>query len=454
MSNDPRVVVIGAGVTGLTAAYRLAQRGFKVTVVEAAKTVGGLAGSIEIDGRWVEKYYHFICRGDHDLVDFIGELGLADKLHWKEAGTSCYVEGREYAFNTPLDLLRFSAIPFLDRIRFGLHVLAARYRHNWQNLDGLTAKKWLIAGFGLRAYTAIWDPLLRIKFGAFHEEVSAAWIWHRIRRVAESREGTFAKNSYGFLEQGCATLLDGILTRLQGPSEFFRLEPGTRVSEIATENGKVMGVVAGPGRRFIPADAVISTAAIPALLKLIPHLGTFSADLGGIRYLNVACLLCQLDRPFSKNFWLNVNDRRLSINGIIELTNLNPRPDLPGAHLLYIPYYLHDSDPRWGFSDEQIYGECMHALQTIRPDFTASWIKNWWVSRDLHAQAVCRAGFLDSMPGYETPVKGLYMTDSAQYYPEDRTLSASVRLGREVAALVAEDRKTSTDGRESQAGFH
>jgi len=59
------------------------------------------------------------------------------------------------------------------------------------------------------------------------------------------------------------------------------------------------------------------------------------------------------------------------------------------------------------------------------------------VFRDTHAQAVGHVGFGDSLPSHETPVKGLYLTDSSQYYPEDRTMSASVRLGRTVASLVA-----------------
>jgi len=50
---------------------------------------------------------------------------------------------------------------------------------------------------------------------------------------------------------------------------------------------------------------------------------------------------------------------------------------------------------------------------------------------------VCTVGFRGQVPAHETPLAGLFITDSTQNYPEDRTLSGAVRLGRRVAALIA-----------------
>jgi protoporphyrinogen oxidase len=430
-----KVIIIGAGITGFTAAYQLVRKGFQVTVVEASAHSGGLAGVFQVNGRPVDKYYHFICRGDQDLIDFTRELGLLDKLAWREAGTAYFVNGRIYDFNTPLELLLFRPIPLISRLRFGLHVFACQHMTSWKSLDQIPAKKWLINAIGLKAYNAIWDPLLRIKFGASHEQISAAWIWHRIHRVARSRQSILGSNSYGFFEEGCFTLLDGILAWLEA-SGSFELQLGAPVSRIVVEDSSVQGVVAGPENQFLPADVVISTAAVPAFLELVPTLGHYSQQLASLRYLGVICFVCALDKPFTGNFWLNVNDPALPLNGIIETTNLNSRPDLRGTHLLYIPFYLDHSDPRWSFSDDEIRNDCFSALQTIHPGFDLSWVQNSWVFRDTYAQAVGHVGFADALPSHVTPVTGLYLTDSSQYYPEDRTLSASVRLARTVADLV------------------
>ena len=96
-----------------------------------------------------------------------------------------------FKFNTPFDLFKFSPIPFSQRLRFGLNVLISQHRKHWYEMDKVSAKEWLIDQVGPEAYAAIWDPLLRIKFGPFQEEISAAWIWHRIHRVSRSRYGLF-----------------------------------------------------------------------------------------------------------------------------------------------------------------------------------------------------------------------------------------------------------------------
>ena len=93
-------------------------------------------------------------------------------------------------------------------------------------------------------------------------------------------------------------------------------------------------------------------------------------------------------------------------------------------------------------SDSQLLDESLAILKLIRPDFTDNWIRNRYVFRDLNAQAVCRVGFSKIIPDMRTPVNGLFITDSAQYYPEDRTMSASVRLGMRVAALAGKGAET------------
>lgn len=437
MLRSKQVIVIGAGITGLTAAFRLMQQGFAVTVIEASEHLGGLAGSLAIGQSMVERYYHFICRGDDDLLSLAEELGLSGHVHWREAKTSFFVKGRTYPFVTPMDLLRFDPIPSTQRIRLGLHAVVSQHRRNWHGLDRIPATDWLIRNVGREAYLAVWDPLLRIKFGRFQEQISAAWIWHRIHRVARSRDGLLKGNTYGYFERGCSMLVDALMDRLTGfPS--FRIMRGRIVTSIEVQGSKVVGVKIGSQGQFLPADAVVSTAAIPRFLDIAPAMGEYTARLSDIDYLNVVCMLFELDRPFTDSFWLNINDPAISFNGIVEITNLSPRPDLGGSSLAYIPFYLHEEDPRWTYTDLQLYDEYTTAMQRIRKDFDSSWIRNWWVCRDFHAQAVCRVGFRDAMPDHETPIEGLFITDSSQYYPEDRTVSASIRLGRTVSNVVAQ----------------
>ena len=79
-SLDNRVVVIGAGFTGLAAAYELARKGIRVTVLEKDSSAGGLAGSFEVCGTKLEKFYHHWFNNDEDIIELATDLGLQDEI--------------------------------------------------------------------------------------------------------------------------------------------------------------------------------------------------------------------------------------------------------------------------------------------------------------------------------------------------------------------------------------
>ena len=78
-------------------------------------------------------------------------------------------------------------------------------------------------------------------------------------------------------------------------------------------------------------------------------------------------------------------------------------------------------------------------LKLVNPEFSESWIEEFFVARAAYGQAVCHTDFADLRPEHRTPIRGLYVTDSTQFYPEDRTLSAAIEQGRKAAALCLED---------------
>ncbi|PKO15243.1 MAG: hypothetical protein CVU39_11600 [Chloroflexi bacterium HGW-Chloroflexi-10] len=431
-----RVVIIGGGLAGLSAAYHLLESGYTITLLEAGTEFGGLAGSIRIEDQAVERFYHFICRSDDELTTLAEKLGLNQQLNWEHTRTAFYHEGRSYPFGTPFDLLRFRPVPWLQRLRFGLHVVFSRYRSHWQNLDQVAARPWLIRNIGAQAYQVIWHPLLKIKFGERYDKISAAWIWHRIWRVARSRRSLLEPEMFGYFEGGSETLVNRLVEVLiQGGAD---LRKNCRVEKILLEEGRVKAVQVNA--ETIPCQAVISSAALPVLTNLLPAQDSdYFRKLKSIEYIGVVCLLLSLKQPFSRNFWTNTNDARIAFNGFIEQTNLNRHLQHAGLNLVYIPYYLDTKEARYRYADEDLLAEYISALQLINPQFDASWIKEWFVFRDPYAQAICTTGFASLVPGIRSPIPGLYVTDSTQFYPEDRTLSAAVRLGHEAAKALCQD---------------
>ena len=422
MPERMKIGIIGAGISGLTAAFILARDGHDVEVVEREADVGGLVSTFNVGGTRVERYYHFLCGGDEGYFALCRELGIEGNIRFKKARTGFYYEGREYPFTSPLDLLRFTPIPFTQRLRFGLFALEARLRKEWVQLDELVARPWLIDRIGQRAYEVIWEPLLGLKFGGLHTSISAAWVWHRLHRVARSR------GRMGYLEGGAtALLLDTLLSRIGKHGGTVRT--GVQVERIEVQSGKVTALsLAGGGT--IKCGRVISTVPLPVIAGLLPdEYAPYAQQLRRIQYIGVVCAVFRLARSVTRGFWLNVHDSRIPCNGIIELTNLNNAAG-NGAHIVYVPYYLATDAPLYQATDDAVFQQSWDALRHIAPDLSEDDLLEHRVFRAPHAQAICPTGFLKLIPNSRSPIHGLRLLDSVFLYPEDRTQSGLILKAR------------------------
>lgn len=432
--NNCDVIIIGGGLSGLSAAYDLGKRGVSVVLYEQYEKLGGLAGSFDFDGQKVERFYHFICRADYDYFEMLEELGIADALRWQTGITKNFYEGKLYNFSTPFDLLNFRAIPFWGRVRFGLNIIKDRFHSNWQEIDSISAKEWLINKIGEKAYDVVWDPLLRIKFGEYYDQISAAWMWHRIWRVAKSRKYIWQPEKLGYLVGGTQTLVNKLVEKIH---EFpnVRICTGMKVVELNTVGQKINFIVLENGDK---ADSKYIISTIPLnILKTIITPDTSKEAIGDFDYIDVLCGLLKLRHQITDGFWVNINDPQIPFNGIIEYSNLNSEIGKENKEsYVYIPYYLKATHPRYLYAEDQLLQEFIDGLKQINPNFKEDWIIDFKINRAKNAQAICLKNFMHIQPKFNTGITNLFITDSTLNYPEDRTISTSIRLGRKVTGFI------------------
>jgi protoporphyrinogen oxidase len=426
VSSSQEVAVIGSGPMGLACAYTLARAGCRVSVFEADDRIGGMSAAFDFDGLVLERYYHFICKPDTVLFEVLDEFGLADRLRWRTTEMGFYHEGRLYRWGRPDCLLRFPNLGLVDKLRYSLHVMYTRSINDWRGLDRIEATGWLRRWVGKRAYDVLWERLFALKFYEHADKLSAAWIGTRIKRVALSRKSLF-QEELGYLEGGSQVLLDAYRSRIEAlGGQFVLSEP---VKRVMTEEGRVTGLEA-TGGIIHPASAVLSTVPLKYVPRLAPDLTQAERErIASIENIGVVCVLLKLARPFTGYFWMNVNDPRLEIPGIIEYTNLNPLE----AHVVYFPYYMPKTHPKWQWDDARFIDEVKAYAGLIRPDWDAGDVLTAHVARYEFAQTVCGPGFFDKLPPMTTSIKGFYMADTAYYYPEDRSISESIHVGRKLA---------------------
>ncbi|MCF6284277.1 MAG: NAD(P)/FAD-dependent oxidoreductase [Candidatus Hydrogenedentes bacterium] len=424
-----RVGIIGAGISGLSTALALRKAGHEVDIFQREADLGGLIATFDFDGIDIEHFYHFLCTTDMGYFKLCQELRLSENLRFPRASTGFYYAGTPYNFQSPLDLLRFPGIPFTQRIRLGMFALEARSRKEWAQLDELTAKPWLIDRLGEQCYKVIWEPLLELKFGDFHDKISAAWVWHRIFRVAKS------KGRMGYLEGGTKRLLDTLRARLDELG--VTIHPEQPVSGILAAEGRVTGLAFAQHEDF-SCDRVVSTVPLKVLSKLIPtDWEDYAAELARIDYIGVVCVSLKLKKAVSKHFWYNVNDERIPFNGIIEYTNLNPMSE-HDYHIVYVPYYVATDHPSYTMSDEDVVKQSWDAMKLMNTKLSDDDLVASHVARTPYAQAICPTGFLKMIPEHKAPLEGLRLLDSTFLYPEDRTQSGHILKAYECAERIEE----------------
>jgi protoporphyrinogen oxidase len=425
-----RVVVLGAGAMGLAAAHRALTLGHHVTLLEAAPEPGGMAAHFDLAGLSIERYYHFVCKSDEPTFALMRELGIGEKMRWRGTSMGYFTGGALHRWGDPVALLRFPHLSLVEKIRYGLLMFISTRRNAWDALEHVSAKDWIERWCGRSVYEKLWKPLFDLKFYEYADNVSASWIWTRIRRIGRSRR-SLMREELGYIEGGSKTLVDALMRAIDIHGGVVRL--GLPASRVAVDDGHVTGVEARG--EFFSCEAVISTVPTPYVGALVPDLPPESrAAYDGIANIGVTCLVLKLRRSVTPHFWVNVVDPEMPIPGIIEFSNLRPVGD--GETVVFVPYYMPTTNPLWARPDDVFIAEAMACLKRINPAIADGDLIAAHVGRLKHAQPVCPPGFLARIPPVQTPIEGLQIADTCFYYPEDRGIAESVRLGQAMAAAV------------------
>jgi len=434
--NRKTVAIIGGGFTGLAAAYELAAAGIAVTVFEADDELGGLAGTFPVGTTRLEKFYHHWFTNDRHVLELVAQLDADDQVHIRPTATGMYYANRLFRLAAPLDLLRFTALSLLDRIRLGLLVFKARMHKDWEALDDISAADWLRRLAGPTVYRVVWEPLLAGKFGDHAENISAAWFWAKLVLRGGSR-GKGGNENLAYFTGGFQALADRMAAAIEAKGgTIHRASP---VGGLVSENGRIVGLRCG--NRTVACDAILSTVALPVLAQLVDaHApSAYVADLRKVGYLANICLVLLLDRSLSGLYWMNVNDPDFPFVGIIEHTNFEPPESYGGQHVVYLSKYLPPSAPLYRMDDDEVLAFALPHIQRMFPKFQREWIRSAHVWRAPYAQAVVSRGYSRLVPKLRAPVDGLYVATMAQIYPEDRGTNYAVRDGRAAARAMLAD---------------
>ena len=263
------------------------------------------------------------------------------------------------------------------------------------------------------------------------------WFWGKIWLRTTSRRSPLEGERLGYFRGSFNVLIDALACAARDAGADLITGDGPNGIETARRGG--WDVVLDS--EVISVDAVVVTTPSPVLARLVPDLPeSYRQKLGGLEYEAAVVALLQLSHPLSDIYWLNVADDDLPFTGVIEHTNFVSPDEYGGKRFVYLSKYLEPDHPYFTMPDER-------ADRRVRaiPETDQSRIRAAPGSNEPGSFASDRpnrsfpCNYSERIPDHRTGLPGLYLANTTQIYPEDRGTNYSVRLGNQIAAIVADD---------------
>lgn len=409
-----KIAIIGAGLTGLTAGFRLSKQNHEVAIFEKEKTAGGLASGFR-EKKWdwsLERYYHHLFTSDQDIQNLVSELGLKTKLFFEEPKTSIYYQDKIVRFDSPISLLQFPFLNPLEKIQTAVATLFLKFFPSWEILEKHTASKFLPKLYGKKAYQILWEPLLKSKFGTEINSVSMAWFWARIHKRSAS---------LGYIEGGFQILIEELVKQIEKNKGQVLL------------NHEILSIKELKNQ----FDKIIVTVPSAAFLKINPDFPKdYQEKLENKKMLASLNLILVLKEKFFKDdtYWLNINDSSFPFVAVVEHTNFIDKKHYGDERILYVGGYYPQNHRYLKMSKEEILKEFLPYLKNINPSFNfALCSMPYVVCSDLSAQPVVPINYSKIKLPHKTPDPQIILANMEQVYPWDRGTNYAVNLGEKIA---------------------
>lgn len=424
-----RIAIIGAGFTGLSAAYTLTKQGHEVVLFEKDQYPGGLAiGYQETPWDWtLEQHYHHWFTNDDAILSLA--KAIQHPVIIKRPKTSVYLHDKILQLDSPTALLQFSELSLPQRIRMGATLAMLRYNPFWQPLEKFRTQATLMKLMGKEGYELIWDTQLKNKFGEHAGTISLAWFWARIKK----RTASLAYPAKGFLPFA-QDVLKQCLT--QGAQAHFETDV---INIESSDKVHITYKTAKSHFKTHSFDKAIVTLPSFVFHKITPSLPqAYKNRYATLKGLGAINLVLRLKEPFLPDgtYWLSICEKNAPVMAIVEHTNFMDKKHYNNEHLVYVGNYLPSTHPYFQQTAEEILENYDALLSKLHPEYKKNLI-GLKAFKAPYAQPIVPTNYSKHIPPMQSPLKNIYLANMQQVYPWDRGTNYAVALGEQVAAYAS-----------------
>ena len=421
--------VVGGGFAGLRTAMVLAQRGERVTLIEASDRLGGLASPWSIDHVEWDRYYHVILLSDRYLRSVLKEIQLDDEIEWVQTKTGFLASGKLYSLSSSIDFFFFPVLNWIQKFRLGLTIFAGSKIRHWRPLEQILVEDWLRKWSGNSTFEKIWRPLLKSKLGDAYQRTNASFIWAYIQRMYSARRSGLKREMFGYVPGGYRRVIDALGPYLERLGVHVKLATSVRSVSRNQEGRFELAVETREATAHEVFDRVVLTTPSSHIASVTTDwTGDERTRLTDTEYLGVICTSLLLDRPLGGYYVTNLLDPGIPFTGIIEMGSILPMEKLGGNYLVYLPRYLMSDDPGFDEPDAEIHTRAIQTLKKIYPGFQAEWVRAIRTARAKSVMALPTLGYSNRRMPVTTSIPGLYCLNSARIVEGTLNVNEVLRL--------------------------
>jgi protoporphyrinogen oxidase len=451
---EKKILILGGGLTGLSAGYALAGAGHPVFVFEAAHTVGGIAKTIEHHGYRFDLGGHRFFTTDPRIDTFVKDL-MGGELITVPRRSKIFMHGKYFDYPLkPVNAAFQLGIRTTFRVLVGYAV--ERVKGLFIAQKPVSLEDWVVARFGRPLFDIFFKQYSEKVWGIGCNRISAEWVDRRIQGLSLFKSITHAVlkkkaaqlptlvDSFVYPSFGIGRISDRMAAGIQRSG---RIHTDTRIVRINHLRGRITSVTAQhagqtrteEGEQFISS---IPITALVALLDPAPPEAIIKAA-AALRFRDLIVLALMIDRPrVTDQAWIYVPERSIPFGRIHEPTNWSEQMAPAGKTLLVLEFFCFRSDALWNADDRALTEEGItHLVQLgfIQPGEVTDSV----AIRVPNAYPLFEVGYekyFHEIADYLTSFENLHLAGRAGMFRYDN-MDHAMRSGMDVAETIIKTRK-------------
>jgi len=378
MSHKKRVVVLGAGVTGLSAAYRLSQNPeIEVHVFEKENEVGGLCRSFKDGGFTLDYGPHKFYTLIDGVLDEMCQI-MGDDFLTREKSQNLFLKGKYFDFPLKISEMLTKFPPHKSaEILASFGVSAAKSIKN--KSEPKSYEDFIIQKFGKSLYAQIFEPMAYKMFGNPRQldpqlakvRISSPGLVSVVKQLLSRKnvDRTISAPTFHYPKYGFGMIPERL--RLKSEANGAKFHLGVKVKELKLTNGSISGVAFEDKEgklQNLSCDDVIYTIPMQVIADLIPSLSAEvkqACRFVSYRHTVIYYYLLK-SQPVLPAMWVFYPEARFRFGRLSEMTKFSPYTAPLGHTALMVDFTCDDLDPTWSMDDSQLNELLLDQLKPLK----------------------------------------------------------------------------------------